>query len=487
MSVTFVDLFCGAGGSSSGLVEAGYELLLAANHWPRAIETHAANHRNAEHLCADVSQYDMRRLPKADVLWASPICTEISPAGGRKRRRKPMAGQSVLDGFEIPEGALERTRATFWDVLRAAEVWRYKAVMCENVVEALDWELFDIWLAGMHRLGYTSQIVSASSAHLGDLENAPAPQWRDRIYVVFVQEGMRKPDLEPRPAAHCEHCGEVNAFQSWRNGKRWGKYRQQYDYRCPTCKRIVEPYVRPASSVIDWTNLGTRIGDRARPLAEATMNRIRAGLTAYPSDPTLLTVNHSGHEGRATPAAAAPLSSRTAKIGDGVLVPSGAFYVKNYGGHALPQHMAHPIGNPFGVVTANDSHSLVVPPQADGSFVVTLRRNGTAAPVTDPLTGVSAGGNHHGLVVPYRRGTAKPASDPMLTLGTRDSAGLVRPAVDVEDCYFRMVQPREQLLAQRFRSDYIVHGNKGEQTMQAGNAVSVNAARWIGSRLAPVL
>ena len=36
MSLTFTDIFCGAGGSSSGLVEAGYELKLAANHWPRA-------------------------------------------------------------------------------------------------------------------------------------------------------------------------------------------------------------------------------------------------------------------------------------------------------------------------------------------------------------------------------------------------------------------------------------------------------------------
>jgi DNA (cytosine-5)-methyltransferase 1 len=485
MSVTFVDLFCGAGGSSTGLVEAGYELLLAANHDKIAISTHTANHPTAEHLCKDISQYDMRRLPRADVLWASPICTEISPAGGRKKRRKAPPGQPIIDGFEVSDASMERTRATFWDVLRATEVWRYKAVMCENVVEALDWELFDIWLSGMHRLGYTSQIVSASSAHLGDAQNAPAPQWRDRIYVVFVQEGMRTPDLAPRPAAHCESCGDVDAVQSWRNGRRWGKYRQQYDYRCPSCKRLVEPYVRPASSVIDWSNLGTRIGDRPKPLVDATMARIRAGLAAYPADPTLLTINHSGHDGRAVPAAAAPLASRTAKIGDGVLVPAGAFYVKNYSGR--PQDRVRDISDPLGTVTTKRSHSLVVPPQVDDSFVVTLRRNGTANPVSAPLTGVSAGGNHHGLVVPYRRGSAKPASDPMLTLGTRDSAGLVRPAVDIEDCYFRMIQPREQLAAQRFPTDYIVHGNKGEQTMQAGNAVSVNAARWLGARLAPVL
>ncbi|MFI6663194.1 DNA cytosine methyltransferase [Streptomyces sp. NPDC050523] len=50
-----------------------------------------------------------------------------------------------------------------------------------------------------------------------------------------------------------------------------------------------------------------------------------------------------------------------------------------------------------------------------------------------------------------------------------------------------MIQPHEQLLAQRFPQDYIVHGNKGERTMQAGNAVSCNVAQWLGSRIATVL
>ena len=43
MSLTFTDIFCGAGGSSIGLAAAGFELKLAANHWQTAIETHAAN------------------------------------------------------------------------------------------------------------------------------------------------------------------------------------------------------------------------------------------------------------------------------------------------------------------------------------------------------------------------------------------------------------------------------------------------------------
>jgi DNA (cytosine-5)-methyltransferase 1 len=50
-----------------------------------------------------------------------------------------------------------------------------------------------------------------------------------------------------------------------------------------------------------------------------------------------------------------------------------------------------------------------------------------------------------------------------------------------------MVQPREQLHAQRFPAEYVVHGTKGEQTMQAGNAVPCNVAQWIGQRVAASL
>jgi DNA (cytosine-5)-methyltransferase 1 len=42
----------------------------------------------AEHLRADVNNYDVRRLPRTEVLWASPICTKNSPASGRRRRPK---------------------------------------------------------------------------------------------------------------------------------------------------------------------------------------------------------------------------------------------------------------------------------------------------------------------------------------------------------------------------------------------------------------
>ncbi|TXS81019.1 DNA cytosine methyltransferase [Streptomyces sp. me109] len=487
MSLTFTDIFCGAGGSSTGLVAAGYELKLAANHSRVAIDTHSANHRQADHVCADVNNYDMRRLPTTDVLWASPICTEMSPAGGTQRRN---GGQLAFgEEDEVEAEAFIRTRATAYDVIRATEVHRYRAVLCENVVEFVtQWPLFGWWRSGMEQLGYNSQIVSVSSAHVGGPDNPRAPQWRDRIYLVFTRTGIKLPDVRPRPLAWCAECGEdVQAIQAFRNPRRTvGKYRQQYDYRCPNAKcrnALVEPYVRAAADAIDWTNLGSRIGDRSRPLAAATLRRISAGLAEYPQRVSLLTLNHSGHDGRAQDPTRVPLPARTRKIGEGLLFPQDRHGMLVPAGGTW-NDTGTPLAEPMRTRTTRDTEALVTMP-----YVVTLRRNGGAAAVDQPLATVTAAGRHHGLVIPYRKGTAKPTDQPLLTLATRDSAGICVPdaALTVEDCHFRMLQPREQLAAQRFPGDYIMRGNKGEQTMQAGNAVSCNVAQWIGERVAAVL
>lgn len=61
MTITVTDLFCGAGGSSTGAAAAGAEIVMAANHWSTAIDVPQPNHPNARHDCADISQVDPRR------------------------------------------------------------------------------------------------------------------------------------------------------------------------------------------------------------------------------------------------------------------------------------------------------------------------------------------------------------------------------------------------------------------------------------------
>lgn len=479
MTLTVTDFFCGMGGSSTGLATAGYEVKVAANHWDRAIETHSANHPDTEHLCADISAIDLRYLPATDVLWASPICTEVSPAGGR--RRATTQGALFEEHGHVSSEAFTRTRVTFWEVIRAAELFRYPIVLIENVVEAADWELFDTWLAGMTTLGYEHQFVSVSAAHVGGPMNPHAPQWRDRMYIAFNRKGMRRPDVEPRPLAHCEHCGvDVEARQFWkREGRRIGKYRSQYIYVCPVPGHgPVEPYVAPASAAIDWTDLGTRIGDRERPLAPRTMARIQKGLNMLHANAFSFTMAHGG-KARPWDVDKEPMRVHTTAQTEGLVTPPGIM------GGAGAQIVKR-VDEPARAQRASGADFLLTP---DAASLSMLRRNGKNTPVDDPAQTFTGGGLHHGLVIPFRRG-AKPyrADDaPLSTMATRDQHGVMRPPPNVEDCHFRMLTPREAANAQAFPRDYIIHGNQGEQQIQAGNAVAVNVAHWLGGQAAKAL
>lgn len=446
----FLDFFAGFGGSSSGLVEAGFELATAYNHWDKAIAVHSANHRAADHVQGDLSGYDMRRLPRADVLWASPECTWHSPAGGRKRPRA--ADLDLFDDY-VPTDAGDRSRATMFDPIRAAEARQFKAVMIENVPEVASWSLFPGWLKMWEALGYSWQIVNVSAAHVYGPGNAPAGQWRDRIYIVLTAKGVRMPKIEPRPPAWCEQCGEVvEARQDWKRptapgAPQVGKYGRQYVYVCGAnrhAKHVVEPYVLPAAGVIDWSDLGIRIGDREalgmRPLAAATMRRVEVGARMFArpavlahtgqtwdaakpghreygdpagyyrvwaadadplmtrqaggsgdalSVPPFMTAINHDDDRRAQTLDGAPLPTRSTKVGDGLVFPP---YLAEYYGTGTAQ----PTGNPIGALTTHDRHAVVVPP-----YMVDFHGTGTANGVDgDALAAVAAGGNHHGLTIP---------------------------------------------------------------------------------------
>jgi DNA (cytosine-5)-methyltransferase 1 len=112
----------------------------------------------------------------------------------------------------------------------------------------------------------------------------PAPQSRDRLYVVCWLKGNRAPDIDKvmRPLAWCPTCEEVvESQQVWKNGRTVGKYRSQYVYLHGACGTAVEPGYLPAAAAIDWSLAGKRIGDRAKPLADKTRRRIAAGIAKY--------------------------------------------------------------------------------------------------------------------------------------------------------------------------------------------------------------
>jgi len=90
-----MDVFCGAGGLSEGFKQAGFEVVLAIDSSSTAIEAHAANHPDTEHLCMDIRDYEPRGRP-ANIVIGSPPCVEFSRAN---QKPDPEKGLELVEEF----------------------------------------------------------------------------------------------------------------------------------------------------------------------------------------------------------------------------------------------------------------------------------------------------------------------------------------------------------------------------------------------------
>ncbi|MGW4241837.1 DNA cytosine methyltransferase [Nocardia sp. NPDC004722] len=529
-----MDWFCGAGGSSQGAhAVPGVTVTRAANHWDRAIESHAANFTETDHYCGDIRTAPVERWPGVDLFWASPECPQWSSARGKKRDYDATMQGDLFDTPRDEEA--DRSRALMEEVplyLRgvAERGGRVRAGVVENVVEVRAWDQWKRWIGEIHKLGYRTRVIALNSMHAQPSRTPVAPQSRDRLYVAYWDEKLgRTPDWSKwlRPLAFCPTCEQwVQAMQVFKTeGAEMGRYRQQYLYRCPRvqCRNsILEPPAHPAATVIDWSLPGQRIGDRERPLAEKTMARIRAGLQRY-AVPLMVPAGGTWRDA-ATPVSV-PLSARTTRENDALAVPE-PFLALLRSDRARTRSLREPLAT---IVADGSNHALVVPMEGrEGKeaapaswplrtqttraetglafvpFITELRGGSSdARPVTDALATVTASGNHHGVVTPpgglsgrareallmpyYGNGTARPVSQPVATVSTRDRFALVDPAtmaaLDIDDVRFRMLEPHEIGAAMAFGSEYIVMGNKRERVRQYGNAVTPPAAEIIVSAL----
>ena len=144
-NILVADLFCGAGGSSTGATRAlsglGFNMTLACvNHWPVAIETHQKNHPEARHYCMDLEAAkpeDIVSEGKLDLLMASPACTFHS----RARGGKPTSDQQRMDP---------------WHMVRWCTTLRVKRLLVENVPEFVDWGPVDPRTGGRSRAARVS-------------------------------------------------------------------------------------------------------------------------------------------------------------------------------------------------------------------------------------------------------------------------------------------------------------------------------------------
>lgn len=470
--ITVTDQFCGAGGSSAGAVAAGAELKLALNHWKQAIATHNTNFPNVDHDCTDISAVDPRRYARTEILITSPECTSHTYAQGKKRHT---VLQSDLFGGNVLDPAEERSRATMFDVPRFAEVHDYEMIIVENVIEARYWRMWPAWLHAMRLLDYDHDVVFFNSmfAH-------PTPQSRDRMYVVFWKKKRNRPNLKFTPRAYCVTCAaEGDAAQTWKK-HRSGRYRAQYVYVCPTCRKEVTPYYYCAANAIDWDFPIGKIGEREKSLSPKTIARIKKGIEKFRRETALFIGNY-------LPGWARPLNeaigSVTATDHHSLLMKS--FIVDLAFSHSKQPPIINMQANnrmtdmkdamPT-VLTGNHKYFLGVP------WITTLRNHQSVEGVAEPISPVTAGGFHHGLTIMpfvssfYRNGASNAIDQALPTVTSRDRHALCviddAQEINVEDCYFRMLQPHELKLAMGFKESYVILGTKRDQVKQIGNAVT---------------
>ncbi|MFL5312231.1 MAG: hypothetical protein ACJ79H_17500, partial [Myxococcales bacterium] len=183
----------------------------------------------------------------------------------------------------------------------------------------------------------------------------------------------------------------------------------QYLYTCPDCSGVVLPGAFPAANAIDWALDTPVIGDRDRPLASNTRERIRRGLDRLAREPFAIRLLQGGVPKPLT----LPLVKLTQRHDMAMVLPiSGNTFERTPGNRARRADL-----RPADTIAATDSaNALVLPNRANGRArdsrdvaptiltggtvaLVRMRRNGDAKGVEEPSATLAAGGNHHGVVM----------------------------------------------------------------------------------------
>jgi DNA (cytosine-5)-methyltransferase 1 len=366
MKKTFrvVDLFCGAGGSSTGISLAARECnmnleLLAVNHCELAVETHAANHPAAQHLCEAVDRIDPAKVVPGqhlNLLWASPECTHHSVArGGRPRS--------------------DQGRASAWLVLKWLSELYVERVIIENVPEFLSWgpldktghpiqsrkgKTFQAFIQALRSFGYSVDWKILCAADYGD------PTTRKRLFIQAVKG--RKRIMWPQ-ITHMDGGRNLMGYRPW----------------------------VPARDIIDWSIPGTSIFNRKKSLAEATIRRIVAGIEKYWKDcakPFLAVL----YGASTTQSLDLPLSAVTGTGAHHALVEP--FITRFHGGEGS-ERRNHDINDPLPTVDTSNRYGLVEP------LLVEYYGTGKPYPVSQPVKTITTKDRFallegHGLDIRFR-------------------------------------------------------------------------------------
>lgn len=475
MELLYIDLFCGAGGTSTGVETARRngercaKVIACVNHDANAIASHAANHPEVLHFTEDIRTLELsplvahtaamrRAYPDAFVvLWASLECTNFSKAKG---------GQ--------PRDADSRTLAEH--LFRYIEAVDPDYIQIENVEEFMSWgdldasgkpiskdagRMYRQWVGNVCGYGYRFDSRILNSADYGAYTS------RRRFFGIFAKEGL--PIVFPEPTHSRD--GASGLFGGL---KRW----------------------RPVREVLDFSDEGESIFGRRKPLVEATLERIYAGLIKFVAggrDAFLVKWNSMSRTGRYhAPGIDEPCPTVATQNRLGIARVN--FLSKYYGGS--PQGKNSSVEEPAGAVTTRDHHSFITAYYGNGhnhgidspaptlttkdrlAFVDMQYGNGTPAAVDRPAPTVTTNPKHQ-LVTCRRHGTSIPRCG---TAGNVDSPAMVKirefmALYGISDIRMRMLRITELKRIMGFPADYVLVGTQADQKKFIGNAVEVNMAR----------
>lgn len=339
INLLYIDLFCGAGGTSTGVESARVDneqcakVIACVNHDANAIASHAANHPDAMHFTEDirtlelsglVSHVEKCKLKYPDslvVLWASLECTNFSKAKGGQAR-----------------DADSRTLAEH--LFRYIDAVSPDYIQIENVEEFMAWgpmdesgkpismnrgEDYTRWVRNVKSYGYNFDYRIMNAADFGAYTS------RKRFFGIFAKDNL--PIVFPEPT-HCKD-GKQDMFGSL---LKW----------------------KPVKDVLDFEDEGTSIFTRKKPLSEKTLERIYAGLIKFVAggkDKWLLKYNSiNGRTGKHIPPGIedpCPTVSCQGRLG----VVSTQF-ISRYN-TCRPQDTCKSIEDPCGVLTTNNRFAKV--------------------------------------------------------------------------------------------------------------------------------
>lgn len=370
-----IDLFCGAGGTTTGFSSAkdaqGNPIAIIAacvNHDHKAIRSHWENHPEVYHFEEDIRTLNLdplrhivatyRKLyPNAKiVLWASLECTNFSKAKGGQAR-----------------DADSRTLADHLDRYVSAIDPDY--VQIENVVEFMSWGPLNEkgkpvsmksgrdwmrWKKHINTFGYRDEWKEMNSADFGAYTS------RNRLFGCFAKKGL--PIVWPTPT-HSKSNEKQDLFGA--GLKKW----------------------KAVKEVLDFSDEGESIFKRKKALVEATLQRIYAGLVKHVAggkDAFLAQYNSGSVENRVidldNPCNTIPTNNRFSLV-------KASFIAKYYSGR--PAGKVSCISSPLGTITTAGNQSLV-----QASFIAKYfsgNPNGQIASVNKPLGSITTI-DHHSLI-----------------------------------------------------------------------------------------